>query len=313
MSAPNGPSVAALEVLALRMMRSGSSVRQVTEETGLSKDALAALVRDFPAASTSGSAVLESPRPAAAATTELPVRSLVAHPANIRDDLGDLRELAKTIADHGVLQSLLVTRGEQGQYVILDGHRRLGAAIMAGLQRVPVTVRGPASEEQATVVMLVTGLQKLALDPLEEAMAYQRLMRLGRTQQEVSDLVGKNQGHISQRLALLNLTPAERAALQRKELTLGDAYRAGRDRSARRRPEDTKRPKPKRVPHFTREHPLAAAAAAFCGHEVTLKLGVACGPCWERVIRDDVVTLFQETAETVAPPQQRVSGWQRDG
>lgn len=141
----------------------------------------------------------------------------------------------------------------------------------------------------AVEAMLVENLQRADLDPLDEAAGYQELLDAGQTQAQIAKRVGKTQGHVSQRLALLNLTPDEQDALRRKEITIQAGYKAGRDRSSTRRPHDTKRPKPKRVPHFTRTHPLSTAATAMCGHEVTLKLGVACGPCWEATIRADVL------------------------
>lgn len=293
MTTPNSSSVQARrEVEALRLLREGATFTQVAERTGFGRSYLEQLVRDFPGPG--------RPAPAQRApgtTTELAVRELAVHPANIRDDLGDLHELVDTINTHGVLQPLLVMRGEHGRYVVLDGHRRLAASIMAGLQRVPVSLRAEVDEAEATVIMLITGLQKLDLDPVDEAMAYQRLERMGKKPADIARLVGKNAGHISQRMALLNLTPSEQAAVRKREMTLSDAYKAGRDRSSRRRSWDTSRPKPKRVPHFTREHPLATVAAAACGHETTLKLGVACGPCWEQAIREDVLRVLRAAAD----------------
>jgi ParB family chromosome partitioning protein len=232
--------------------------------------------------------------------TDLPVRVLVENPANVRTDLGDPQELAEleqSILEHGLLQPLLVMR-RAGQYVLLAGHRRLAAARSAGLNRVPVTIRGEISETRSIETMLVENLQRAALHPLDEAIAYQQLLDRGRTRSEIAAAVGKNPGHISMRLSLLNLTAGEQKAVRSGDLSIGDAYRAGRDRSARRRAWDTKRPKPRKVPHFTAQHPLATAvfqACASAGHEVTLKLGPGCGPCWETVIRTD------QAARTEAP------------
>jgi ParB family chromosome partitioning protein len=212
---------------------------------------------------------------------------LVEHPGNVRTELRDLDELEASVRAKGILQPLLVTRTADDRYVVIGGHRRLAVAVRLDLPRVPVMLRTGLDGALAIEAMLVENLQRDGLDPLDEAIAYQQLIRGGRTQADIAKAVGKNQGYISQRLALLNLTPDEQAALRRKEITIQAGYRAGRDRSANRRPNDTRRPKPKRVPHFTRQHPLSTAAAARCGHETTLKLGVACGPCWEATIRAD--------------------------
>jgi ParB family chromosome partitioning protein len=241
--------------------------------------------------------------------TDLPVRVLGDNPINVRSDLGDPQEMAEleqSILEHGVLQPLLVMRRD-GQYVLLAGHRRLAAARAAGLNRVPITFAATMSETRSIETMLVENLQRADLHPIDEAIAYQQLLDRGRTRSEICSAVGKNAGHVSARLSLLNLTPREQASVRRGELTLTDAYRAGRDRSARRRAWDTKRPKPRRVPHFTAQHPQAHAAAAAClqaGHEVTLKLGPACGPCWEQAIRDDVVAVVRHAADL---PRQEVA------
>lgn len=151
----------------------------------------------------------------------------------------------------------------------------------------PVVIRDTRDDAASIETMLVENLQRAGLDPIDEAHAYQALLDAGRTTTEIAKAVGKNVGHISQRLALLHLTPAEQQAIRNKEISVHQGYLTGRDRSDRRRPHDTKRPKPKVVPHFTRRHPLADYVATNCGHDTLLKLGPGCGPCWEDAIRAD--------------------------
>lgn len=231
-------------------------------------------------------------RPAACEhVTDLAVAQLLEHPGNIRRDLGDLTDLAASIRAQGILQPLLVSPlthsdGTVGRWVVIGGHRRLAAARQAGLTRVPVAVRR-LEDGQTVEAMLVENLQRADLHPLDEARAYQLLLDQGYDQGSISRQVGVPQGRVSQRLALLNLTPAEQDALRRGELSVHEAYLAGRQRGGRRLPDGQKRPKPRRVPHFTVTHRLAEDAGARCEHETTLKLGIACGPCWEQAIRDD--------------------------
>jgi ParB family chromosome partitioning protein len=222
-----------------------------------------------------------------AAVRELPTRVLTAHPGNVRGDLGDLEDMTASVRAQGILQPLLVTRGDRGVYVVIAGHRRLAAALQAGLPRVPVVLRERLVGTDAVEAMLVENLQRADLDPVDEAKAYRRLLDAGRTRAQVAKAVGKTEAHISVRLALLNLHPGELEALRRKEITLQEAYEAGRARSPHALAPGQRRPKPRRVPHFVITHPQAEAAASSCEHETTLKLGVACGPCWETAIRDD--------------------------
>ncbi|MCU1592442.1 MAG: parB-like partition protein [Frankiales bacterium] len=276
-----------LEAEALRLLRDGATPQQVVDRIGIPHDRLRALAGQQPTARCDH-------------LLELPVHLLRTHPANIRTDLGDPDELAQlqqSIHEHGVLEPILVLRLD-GQYVVLAGHRRLHAAQQAGLHRVPVRIGNAEDTTHAVEKMLVENLQRASLTAIDEARAYQVLRDAGRSMNAIAASVGKNVGHISQRLALLNLTAAEQAAVARGEITISAGYKAGRDRSDRRRPHDTKRPKPKRVPHFTKNHPLADQARAACTHEVTLKLGVACGPCWEATIRtDQAVALLAAPAD----------------
>ncbi len=273
---------------ALRMLREGSTPAQIYDRLGVTREQLEQLVTALPGkrptwAPTSG-ATCEH-------VTRLPVASLHGHLANVRSTLGppgDFDDLVQSIRHQGVLQPITVMQ-QRGRWLVLAGHRRLAAAKAAGLTHVPVAVAANRDDPDAIEAMLVENLQRAGLDPLDEAHAYGELLAAGRTQADIAAAVGKNQGHISQRLALLNLTPAEQNAVRQKEITVDAAYKAGRDRSPRRRPHDVHRPKPRRVPHFTKAHPLAAAVAVRCGHEVTLKLGPGCGPCWEAVIRDDAL------------------------
>ena len=270
---------------AVRLAREGYSVRQIVEQLGLTE----AQVREVLGPS--------APKEVApcAHITDLPIRALEGHPGNVRRNLGDLTDLALTIREHGVLQPLLVERhhSKPSVFVIIDGHRRFGAVLKAGgITHVPVRVRDRVDQVDATLLMLVTALQKEELDPLDEAAAYRELMAAGHTQASIAAAVGKHQAHISQRLALTHLTEAEKQALRRREIGVVEAYRTGRDRSSRRMGGEQKRPKPRRVPHFTGQHPLAGRVEQRCrnaGHEVILKLGPGCGPCWETEIRADAL------------------------
>lgn len=146
------------------------------------------------------------------------VADLRPHPSNIRKNLGDLTELAGSIASKGVLEPLLVTVDG----FVVCGHRRLAAAIQVGEQRVPSVVREMAPQE-VIEAMLVENLQRSDLTPLEEANAYQELLNLGESAEEISAAVSINADRIRRRAALLQLPNAARDLLESHRITIGAA------------------------------------------------------------------------------------------
>lgn len=224
----------------------------------------------------------------------LPTTRLVPHPKNVRASLGDLAELVASIRAVGLVQPLVVTPlGDDGQhqrFLVMAGHRRLAAAKLVPVLHVPVVIRPELSEHHAVELMLVENLQRLQLNPIEEAQGYAALRALGRTQSQIAVQLGVNAARVSQRLSLLNLTPEEQQLVIEGELGVTRAYHAGRDRVAPHTSRGTSRARGVKVPHFTKNHPLAAAAGVLCksqNHDGHYRIGPACGQCWEAAIRDD--------------------------
>lgn len=116
-----------------------------------------------------------------------------------------LAELADSIAQHGVLQPLLVRPIAGGGYQIVAGERRFRACRMAGVQEVPVVIR-ELSDGQVMELALIENLQREDLSPIEEAQGYQTLMEHYHfTQEEVSRSVGKSRPAITNAMRLLRL------------------------------------------------------------------------------------------------------------
>jgi len=152
---------------------------------------------------------------------ELALNVIVPAPDNPRRELGDVTELAASMSELGLLQPIVVTpRG--GKFMIVCGHRRHAAAKVAKLGRVPALVR-ELNEQQRVKAMLIENCQREGLGPLEEARAYKTLTDLGLTQRQIATDVGKSQGHISKRLALLEIPKPAAAALDSGGITLEDA------------------------------------------------------------------------------------------
>jgi ParB family transcriptional regulator, chromosome partitioning protein len=160
-----------------------------------------------------------------AAATELPIASLQPNPFQPRKDFPEeaLRELAQSIRHQGVLQPILVEEGTEGHYTIIAGERRFRAAKLAGLDRIPVIVKH-FSETEKLEIALVENIQRENLSPLEEALAYKRLMDIaGLNQEEVSQKVGKNRSTVANSLRLLKLPEEIQKAVGDGTLSAGHA------------------------------------------------------------------------------------------
>jgi len=136
----------------------------------------------------------------------------------------ELEELAASIREHGVLQPLIVTRGPApDEYTLIAGERRLEAAKLAGLERVPVLVRD-ASDQQRLELALIENLQREDLSPLETAEAYRHLHEeFGLSHEDVSKRVGKSRVAVTNTLRLLKLPERVRQALAGGQISEGHA------------------------------------------------------------------------------------------
>ncbi len=139
-------------------------------------------------------------------------------------DKEGLEELAQSIREHGLLQPLLVTQAAPDSpvaYQLIAGERRLQAAKLAGLDRVPVIIK-EATASQALQWALVENLQRSDLGPLEEAAAYRQLMtEFDHTQEEVAKQVGRSRAAVANSLRLLGLPEAAKAALASGQISEG--------------------------------------------------------------------------------------------
>lgn len=138
-------------------------------------------------------------------------------------DEAALSELAASVAQHGVLQPLLVRPLPNGQYQLIAGERRWRAARMAGLQEVPVVIR-EMTEQEAAEVALIENLQREDLNPMEEAHGYRTLMEsYGMTQEETAKAVNKSRPAVANALRLLSLPSSIATLVQSGELSAGHA------------------------------------------------------------------------------------------
>jgi ParB family chromosome partitioning protein len=159
------------------------------------------------------------------ATTEVALSRLIPNPQQPRlefDDVG-LRQLADSIREKGVLQPVLVEVGEGGAYVIIAGERRVRAARLAGLAKIPVIV-GRFSLEEKLEIAIIENVQRENLTPIEEAQAYKRLMdTAGLSQEQVAGKVGKDRSTVANTMRLLKLPEEAQEALAHGAITAGHA------------------------------------------------------------------------------------------
>jgi len=146
---------------------------------------------------------------------------------NVRDDLGDLTELAASIRSVGVLQPITVAaKGER--FTLVYGHRRLGAALLAGLTEVPAMLRIGRDEVGTRVERLAENLHRKALAPMEEATQYRILIRAGMSQSEIARRVGVSAATVSSRLSLLELPADAQQMVRDRRLPLAEATQLAR-------------------------------------------------------------------------------------
>ena len=133
-----------------------------------------------------------------------------------------LTQLAESIKQHGVVQPIIVKK-EGEIYRIVAGERRWRASRMAGLTTIPVIVKD-LSNRQLMEIALIENLQREDLNPIEEAEAYDRLIKeYNMTQEEISRTIGKSRSAVANSLRLLNLCDEVIEYLKNGELTSGHA------------------------------------------------------------------------------------------
>ena len=155
----------------------------------------------------------------------LKLDELEANKQQPRNDFDDeaLKELADSIAKHGIIQPIVVKPISSGKYKIIAGERRYRASKMAGLTEVPVIVKD-ISDSEIMELALVENLQRENLTALEEAKGYQSLMdNYGLTQAEVAETVGKSRPYVANTVRLLNLPENVLEKLESGEITAGHA------------------------------------------------------------------------------------------
>jgi len=167
----------------------------------------------------------ESHGAAHGAIVQLAIDRLITNPDQPRKnfDETELRELADSITEHGIIQPIIAADAGDGSYIIIAGERRTRAARLAGLTAVPAIIR-KYTDQKRLEVSLIENIQRTDLNPIEEAAAYKNLMDFSRlSQEELAVRVGKNRSTVANALRLLKLPADVQKCLENGHLSPGHA------------------------------------------------------------------------------------------
>ena len=166
-----------------------------------------------------------APMPQGSSYEEIPLDSISANPHQPRSvfDPDQLAELSESIKEVGLLQPIVVRPLEPGRYELVMGERRLRASKQAGLTKIPAIIR-PTDQEDLLRDALLENIQRVQLNPLEEAAAYQQLLKdFGCTQEELAERIKKSRPQISNTMRLLKLPVSVQKRVAAGVLSAGHA------------------------------------------------------------------------------------------
>lgn len=143
-------------------------------------------------------------------------------PRRVIDDEA-LQELAASIRAQGVMQPIVLRSVGENRYEIIAGERRWRATQLAGLDKIPCVIK-EVNDEAAVAMSLIENIQREDLNPMEEALALQRLIEeFDLTHQQVAEAVGKSRAAVSNFLRLINLAPEVTQMLVHGDIEMGHA------------------------------------------------------------------------------------------
>lgn len=134
-----------------------------------------------------------------------------------------LRELAESIKVYGILQPVIVRKLGVDSYELIAGERRLRASKIAGLEKIPAIIRN-YTDTESSEISIIENIQRQDLNAIEEAQAYDRLIRdFGLTQEQIGERIGRSASYVANILRLLKLTPKVKEFVSIGLLTVSQA------------------------------------------------------------------------------------------
>ncbi len=156
---------------------------------------------------------------------QLAIESIVSDPCQPRSDFdkNKLEELADSIKKFGVIQPILVSPIDSGQYRIVHGERRYRACVLLGMRKIPAQVK-EISEQKIAEIQLVENVQRENLNPIEEAECYKRLMeKFGYTHEQIAEIISKSREYVTNKSRLLDLPKDLQTGVRKGNLSEGHA------------------------------------------------------------------------------------------
>jgi ParB family chromosome partitioning protein len=155
------------------------------------------------------------------------IELIAANPRNPRSHFNDadLEDLTRSVGEKGIVQPLIVRvdPGDPSRFQLIAGERRWRAAQRAGIHDVPCIIRD-VDDREALEIAIIENVQRADLNPLEEALGYQKLIDdYDHSQNEVARIIGKSRSHVANTLRLLKLPDAVQAYLRSGQITAGHA------------------------------------------------------------------------------------------
>ncbi len=155
---------------------------------------------------------------------EIPLSEIRSNPYQPRKSFNDdtLQEMAESIKELGVVQPIIVKKSIKG-YELVAGERRTKAAKLAGLETIPAIIKD-FNDQEMMEIALVENIQREDLNPIDEANAYENIIRIsGMTQDEFARKFGKSRSYVTNMLGLLTLPTNTKRLVQSKKLSMGHA------------------------------------------------------------------------------------------
>ncbi|MFJ4585070.1 ParB/RepB/Spo0J family partition protein [Streptomyces echinatus] len=252
------------------------------------------------------------------------LKLLAGNPFNPRDELTDIEETAESLRAKGQIQPVTVARraaflnahpghegqiGEEAEYVVIDGNRRLAAAALAGLTELRIDVNDDLAASAADILesALIANIHRVDVPPMDQAKAIQKLVQVHGSQGQVAKRLGKTAAWVSQRLALLELTPELQERVEAGELKVEPARRIGRLPKAVQKAEAEKAINAVKTPRQRRRQPEDEGVGTSTVNGVNTPQGPA-GPSSEGSLTVNGVNTPAEGANPTAPSTGEASG-----
>ena len=156
--------------------------------------------------------------------TDIPLNEIRSNPYQPRKSFNEesIQELAESIKEYGIVQPIIVKKAVKG-YELIAGERRTKAARVAGLETIPAIIK-EFDDQEMMEIALIENIQREDLNPIDEALAYENIIRLNNmTQEEFARRFGKSRSYVANMLGLLKLPDATKKLVQENKISMGHA------------------------------------------------------------------------------------------